>query len=64
MSRRRHTHHNSYGNSPSAAFSLVKLALVAVLLGGVGGLTWLALTPLAAPVETVTRTIPNERIAP
>lgn len=54
---RRHRHHDEISWTGFA----VKYGLLGLLLVGVGGATWLALTPLGAPTEEVTRVIPNDR---
>jgi hypothetical protein len=58
-------HHRRYGHDEgSLAGTLLKYLFLLVVLGGAGGATWLALTPMDAPVREVVRTIPNDRLGP
>lgn len=64
--RSRSRHHHSYRHHDDGSLlgSFVKYGLLFVFLGAVGGVTWLALTPLEAPTREVVRPVAPDRLGP
>ncbi len=61
----RHRHRSSYqGNTANPLSLMIKYTFLLAVLAGVGGLTWVALTPVDAPTHEVVRQIPNEQLGP
>jgi hypothetical protein len=54
---RPHRRHRPAEESPGLLGRLIRLGLLAALLLGVGGVTWLALSPMPAPTREVTREV-------
>ena len=62
MRHRRHRHNHESSGSP--LWILAKYLLLLLVLVGVGGVTWIALTPLQAPTQTVVREVPGDKLGP
>lgn len=63
MAKHRHRSHYQ-GDTPSLLSRLIKSLLLLAILGGVAGVTWLALTPMQAPTHEVVRPVPNDKLGP
>lgn len=61
----RHRHRSHYqGDTPNLLSRLIKSLFLLVILGGVAGVTWLALTPMQAPTREVVRPVANDKLGP
>ncbi len=63
MSKHRHRSHYQ-GNTGNPLGTIIKYLALLVILAGVGGVTWLALTPMDAPTKEVVRAVPSEQLGP
>ncbi len=62
MKHRRRSSSSSYSDDSSLLGRLLKYVFILIILSVVGGITWLALTPMTAPSQQVIRAVPNEKL--
>lgn len=62
MKHRRRSSSSSYSDESNLLGRLLKYVFILIILSVVGGITWLALTPMVASSHQVIRPVPNEKL--